>query len=87
MRPDEIEPLVLRQRLVAFGVSRVEPVADVFGQARGLQFAADIGARAAAGHRVEHGFRLKIPQQIADDIAATIAGITAVTIFTGFPCR
>lgn len=45
-----------------------------------LELPANVAAGAAAAHRIEHEFRLKIQEQVLDKIAAAITGIAPIAV-------
>ncbi len=53
---------------------------DVTRSAVDFQFVADIAASATAAHGIEDGIRLKVSQQVFNQIASAVAGIAAVTV-------
>ncbi len=78
MRPNEVECRACGRAAEAVGVGGVEDVANVPRQARDAKFTAYVRACAADGHRVKDVLRTEEQKQIADEPAATVAGVTAV---------
>jgi hypothetical protein len=80
MDPDEVE---LAQIEIRLRIGRVAAVADVEADALDADLAADVGARAGAGHRIEHPLRAKVPEQILDQLARAVARIGSAAVGTG----
>ena len=83
MRPNEVECRACGQAAKAVGIGGVKALTDVPRQARNAKFTAYVRACAAASHRVEDVLRAEEKEQIADEFAAAIAGVTTVAVFTG----
>jgi hypothetical protein len=80
MRPNEIK--CLNGRKVG-GIAGIEALMDVEREAWNAEFPAHITARPGAAHRIAYQSGLEVAQQVADQIAAAIAGIASVAVFTG----
>jgi len=83
MRPNEIECRACGQAAEAVGIGRVESFPDVPRQARDAKLATYVRACAAPRHRIEDILGAEEKEQIADEFAAAITGVTAVAVFTG----
>lgn len=80
MGPDEIKLAIIAE---PYRVARILAAFQVGGLARHAEFAANVVAGSTAHHRVKYFSRLKVQQQVADQVPAAIAGISPVAVLTG----
>src|SRR5258708_5290907 len=80
MNPGEFKACARELR----GIAGVQPLMQVAGPAIDAKFRADIAARAAAGKWVKTRVNTEESQQVLDEVAATVAGVTPAAVLAGF---